>query len=337
MECNKEEAKRAMDIAERKLSENDYNGAKKFINKAQNLYPKLDGLKQVLMMINVYISASNKEGGESDWYGILGVDPLADDETVKKHYKNLALLLHPDKNRFNGAEGAFKLVLDAWTLLSDKAKRIAYDQKRKPKQEKSEPASCNKPAEPDSPSSSSKPVDVTFSTVCNRCTTRYCQFSRKNNLDKTFPCPNCGQDSVTTNMSTEVINGRVFVRFSVSPQQEEQSSSNSQATSKRSTRDDDANSTHEAQTLFKKPMTTTTGDANSTHEAQRLFKNPMTTTTRDANSTCEAQRLFKNPMTTTTRDANSTCEAQRLFKKPMTTTTGDANSTHEAQRLFKNP
>ncbi|CAD5335662.1 unnamed protein product [Arabidopsis thaliana] len=125
MECNKEEAKRAMYIAERKLSENDYIGAKKFINKAQNLYPALDGLKQVLMMINVYISASNKEGGESDWYGILGVDPLADDETVKKHYKTLTLLLHPDKNRFNGAEGAFKLVLDAWSLLSDKAKRIA--------------------------------------------------------------------------------------------------------------------------------------------------------------------------------------------------------------------
>jgi hypothetical protein len=38
----------------------------------------------------------------------------------------------------------------------------------------------------------------------------------------------------------------------------------------------------------------TTGDANSTHEAQRLFKNPMTTT-GDANSTHEAQRLFKNP------------------------------------------
>ncbi|KAG7535227.1 DnaJ domain [Arabidopsis thaliana x Arabidopsis arenosa] len=335
MECNKEEAKRAMYIAEKKLSANDYNGAKKFINKAQSLYPKLDGLKQVLMMIHVYISASNKEGGESDWYGILGVDPLADDETVKKHYKNLALLLHPDKNRFNGAEGAFKLVLDAWTLLSDKAKRIAYDQKRKPKQEKSEPASCNKPAEPASSSSSLKPVDVTFSTVCNRCTTRYCQFSRKNNLNKTFPCPNCGQDSVTTNMSTEVINGRLFVRFSVSPQQEEQSSANSQATSKRSSRDDDANSTHEAQKLFKKPMTTT-GDANSTHEAQRLFKNPMTTT-RDANSTHEAQRLFKKPMTTTTRDANSTYEAQRLFKKPMTKTNGDANSTHEAQRLFKNP
>ncbi|BAB10847.1 unnamed protein product [Arabidopsis thaliana] len=208
-------------------------------------------------MINVYISASNKEEGESDWYGILGVDPLADDETVKKHYKTLALLLHPDKNRFNGAE------------------ENCVDQKRKPKQEKSEPsASCNKPAEPAS-SSSSKPVDMTFS----------------NHLNKTFPCPNCGQNSAMTNISsTEVINGRTFIRVSVSPQQEEPSRANSQATSRRSTRHDDANST---ESFFKKPMPTT-GDANSTHEAQRLFKNPMTTT-GDANSTHEAQRLFKNP------------------------------------------
>ncbi|XP_019088299.1 PREDICTED: dnaJ homolog subfamily C member 18-like [Camelina sativa] len=101
MESNEEEAKIAMDTAEKKLSENDYNGAK----------------------IN----------GEADWYGILGVDPLADDEAMKKQYKKLALLLHPDKNRFNGAEGAFKLVLQAWDLLSDKDKRAAYDRKRKRK------------------------------------------------------------------------------------------------------------------------------------------------------------------------------------------------------------
>ena len=135
MECNKEEATKAIKIAERKLSENDYNGAKRFARKAKTLYPTLDGLEQISTMVDVYISASNKtNGSESDWYGILGVDPLADEEAVKKQYKKLALLIHPDKNRFNGAEGAFKLVLDAWSLLSDKAKRVVYDQKRKRKE-----------------------------------------------------------------------------------------------------------------------------------------------------------------------------------------------------------
>ena len=36
-----------MDIAEKKISESDYVGAKKFVNKAQNLYPNLDGLKLI--------------------------------------------------------------------------------------------------------------------------------------------------------------------------------------------------------------------------------------------------------------------------------------------------
>ena len=132
MECNKDEAIRAMDIAKRKVTENDYTGAKTFAVKAQNLYPELDGLKQVLMLIDVYISAGNKiNGGEPDWYGVLGVDPLADDGVVKKQYRKLALLLHPDKNKCEGAEGAFKLILEAWSLLSDKVKRIAFDQKRR--------------------------------------------------------------------------------------------------------------------------------------------------------------------------------------------------------------
>ncbi|XP_023635153.1 pollen-specific leucine-rich repeat extensin-like protein 2 [Capsella rubella] len=136
MECNKDEARRAMDIAARRVSESDYNGAKKFVNKAQTLYPNLDGLKQVLMMIDVYIFASDKTNGEADWYGVLGVDPLADDDAVKRQYKKLALLLHPDKNKFKGAEGAFKLLSQAWCLLSDKVKRSAYDQKRKSKEAK---------------------------------------------------------------------------------------------------------------------------------------------------------------------------------------------------------
>ena len=133
MECNKDEAKRAMDIAEKKLSEKDYVGAKKFLTKAQNLYPHLDGLNQVSTMIHVYVAAANKINGgkDCDLYGVLGVDSLADDEALKKQYKKLALLLHPDKNKCKGAEGAFKHVLNAWALLSDKAKRSAYDRRRK--------------------------------------------------------------------------------------------------------------------------------------------------------------------------------------------------------------
>ncbi|XP_061992420.1 uncharacterized protein LOC133710378 [Rosa rugosa] len=130
MECNKDEGIRAKEIAERKFGEKDLMGAKKFALKAQSLYPGIDGIQQLLATLDVYMCAENKIRGEADWYGIIGVDPEADDETVKKQYRKLALSLHPDKNKFVGADGAFNLLKEAWDLLSDKTKRVAYDRRR---------------------------------------------------------------------------------------------------------------------------------------------------------------------------------------------------------------
>lgn len=41
----------------------------------------------------------------------------------------MALTLHPEKNKAMGAEGTFKLVSQAWTVLFDRAKRADFDQK----------------------------------------------------------------------------------------------------------------------------------------------------------------------------------------------------------------
>jgi hypothetical protein len=58
------------------------------------------------------------------------VSPLADEETIKKQYKKLVFQTHPDKNSSICAVGAFNLIVDAWTVLSDSSKRMAYDQRR---------------------------------------------------------------------------------------------------------------------------------------------------------------------------------------------------------------
>ncbi|MFS7940210.1 putative DnaJ domain, Chaperone J-domain superfamily [Helianthus anomalus] len=133
MECNKDEALRAKEISEAKLVEKDFVGAKKFAQKADKLFHGLEGVSHLLVILDVYISSEKKINGEPDWYGVLGVGPTSDDETIRKNYKKLALYLHPDKNKSVGAEGAFKLVSQAWTLLSDKVQKKVYDQSRNPK------------------------------------------------------------------------------------------------------------------------------------------------------------------------------------------------------------
>lgn len=130
MECNKDEAVKVKELAEKKFQEKDIVGARKLALKAQRLFPSLDGIPNLLATLNIYVSAERKINGEVDWYGVLGIDPSSDEETVKKQYRKLALTLHPDKNKSVGAEGAFKILSEAWSLLSDRSKRAAYDQKR---------------------------------------------------------------------------------------------------------------------------------------------------------------------------------------------------------------
>lgn len=130
MECNKDEATRAMSIADSKLLQKDFLSAKKFVLKAQNLYPGLHGIPQILTTLDVHIAAENKIRGEVDWYRVLDTNPSADYDAIKKQYRKLALMLHPDKNKSAGAESAFKLISEAWRLLSDEEKRAAYNQRR---------------------------------------------------------------------------------------------------------------------------------------------------------------------------------------------------------------
>uniref|UniRef100_A0A0A9DEL3 J domain-containing protein n=1 Tax=Arundo donax TaxID=35708 RepID=A0A0A9DEL3_ARUDO len=50
---------------------------------------------------------------------------------IKKQYRKLSLLLHPDKNKFMGAEAAFKVIGEAHMILTDQVKRSFHDKKRK--------------------------------------------------------------------------------------------------------------------------------------------------------------------------------------------------------------
>ena len=74
---------------------------------------------------------------KKDYYEILGIEKTASEDDIKRAYRKvrafchdlnqLALKLHPDKNRAPKATDAFKKLSQAFACLSDPEKRKNYD------------------------------------------------------------------------------------------------------------------------------------------------------------------------------------------------------------------
>ncbi|KAF5734719.1 dnaJ subfamily B member 1-like isoform X1 [Tripterygium wilfordii] len=66
----------------------------------------------------------------ADYYNILKVNRNAREDDLKKAYKRLAMIWHPDKNpsgKRSEAEAKFKQISEAYDVLSDPQKRQIYD------------------------------------------------------------------------------------------------------------------------------------------------------------------------------------------------------------------
>ena len=73
----------------------------------------------------------NRNWLQKDFYRLLEVDKDADQATIKKSYRRLAQKLHPDANPDDATAGErFKEVSEAYSVLSDPARRKEYDQVR---------------------------------------------------------------------------------------------------------------------------------------------------------------------------------------------------------------
>ncbi|GLT87406.1 hypothetical protein SLE2022_054920 [Rubroshorea leprosula] len=244
MECNKEEAIRAKIIAEQRMGNGDHEGALRIALKAQRLFPELENISQILTVCQVHCSAKNNlSGSEMDWYGILQIEQFCDENTVRKQYRKLALLLHPDKNKFAGAEAAFKLIGEANRVLTDQTKRSQYDMKcraqmkvptKPPFNDQSKRAAPKPPsnqskraaAKPPTNQSSRTPhrknqngfpnvsspfmasnihqqVKPSFWTYCTACGFRY-QYL-KAYMDKLLRCQNCKASFIARDLGPQVL------------------------------------------------------------------------------------------------------------------------------------
>ncbi|CAO2042031.1 unnamed protein product [Urochloa humidicola] len=210
-EYNMDEALKAKDVAENKFRAHDIRGARKYAIKAQTLCPSLEGISQMVSTLEVHLAAESKIDGESDWYRILSLGAFADEEEVKKQYRKLALLLHPDKNKSIGAEEAFKLISEAWSVLSDDSRKMLYDEKRRShsvvnvtngiytydkkankraRKNAAAAAAATAAAAAAAAEATTRPVGAdTFWTSCNRCRMQY-EYLRIY-LNHNLLCPNC--------------------------------------------------------------------------------------------------------------------------------------------------
>jgi len=64
-----------------------------------------------------------------DYYYFLGISPDASEEDIKRAYRKLSLKYHPDKNDNDDFfADRFREIQEAYEILSDKSKRLTYDQ-----------------------------------------------------------------------------------------------------------------------------------------------------------------------------------------------------------------
>ncbi|XP_043726070.1 uncharacterized protein LOC122672664 [Telopea speciosissima] len=180
----KQEAVRLKSIAEKKYIQSELKPALKFAKRAQRLHPQLQGISELVTALDILRIASKESTTHTsalpDWYKILQVEPFSHINSIKKQYKKLALLLHPDKNTSVASEDAFKRVGEAFQVLSDKVRRKEYDLKLR--------ISLQSQATAAAATTTSSSVG-TFWTACTTC--RLFHQFEKRYIGHRLMCPSC--------------------------------------------------------------------------------------------------------------------------------------------------
>ncbi|XP_064949154.1 uncharacterized protein LOC135598776 [Musa acuminata AAA Group] len=191
---------RWLEIAERLLGARDLVGCKRFAERAMEAEPLLDGVDQVLAVADVLLAGQRRINNHVDWYAVLQLLPPSassdgsDAADIRRQYRRLALLLHHDRNRSPGADAAFRLVADAFAVLSNPDKKSLFDAEIRI-------AAAAAAAAASKPSPSPSPVTAEpFWTKCPTCCNVHMFAGEYLNLS--LRCSTCRQPFLATELSS---------------------------------------------------------------------------------------------------------------------------------------
>ena len=145
----------------------------------------------------------------TDYYKILEIKPNASAEGIKKAYRRLSKLYHPDINP-RGAE-QFKNINEANSILSDAEKRKLYDIKYKAAFSSSQNKNATKQPKP---KANNTPNNTNVKTKVNTNTNSFTKTYTSNNGTQSTIIVNGVKINVTGNNTTtniKVVNGKVIV------------------------------------------------------------------------------------------------------------------------------
>ncbi|KAI4375595.1 hypothetical protein MLD38_013448 [Melastoma candidum] len=124
------EADRWLTAAAKLLATRDFQGTKTFAIRARDTDPSgsiHEAVDRILAVADTLILSSGDPSGV-DYYSVLQLPQLTQSlELIATHFRRLALLLNPERNPFPFAEHAFRIVSDAWSVLSNPTKKVLYD------------------------------------------------------------------------------------------------------------------------------------------------------------------------------------------------------------------
>ncbi|KAK4708117.1 hypothetical protein R3W88_029042 [Solanum pinnatisectum] len=128
---NRSEALRFLSIAENLLSNRDLVGSKSFATRARESDPTFAHVADQILGIVDTLNAGDKciNNHQFDYYSILQIPPnqTQNADFITEQYRQFNLLLNPQSNNFPFSDQAFRLVVDAFTVLSDPLRKSMYD------------------------------------------------------------------------------------------------------------------------------------------------------------------------------------------------------------------